>query len=113
MQEKIDAATQRQISDALSLAQQLGEVSIPFRGPSFEQAVATFVSEYRITHIVMGRTLRPTAAPLFVVVPCPFLWAVFWFYGRHSGCSFHALSSPHPRSAPIDHATSQAEQVAV
>jgi two-component system sensor histidine kinase KdpD len=57
--EKMDAATQRQISDALSLAQQLGGVSMPFRGPTFEQAVATFVAEYRITHLVMGRTLRP------------------------------------------------------
>jgi two-component system sensor histidine kinase KdpD len=57
--ERIDAATQRRISDALSLAQQLGGVSMPFSGPSFEEAVAAFVAEYRITHIVMGRTLRP------------------------------------------------------
>jgi two-component system sensor histidine kinase KdpD len=57
--ERIDAATQRRISDALSLAQQLGGVSMPFSGPSFEEAVAAFVAEYRITHIVMGRSLRP------------------------------------------------------
>ena len=63
--ERIDAATQRRISDALSLAQQLGGVSMPFSGPSFEEAVAAFVAEYRITHIVMGRSLRPWYQPWF------------------------------------------------
>lgn len=57
--EQVDAATQRRISDALTLAQQLGGISMPFTGPSFEAAVATFVSEYQITHILMGRSLRP------------------------------------------------------
>lgn len=57
--EKVDAATQRQISESLTLAQQLGGLPMPFTGPSFEAAVAAFVAEYRITHIVMGRTLRP------------------------------------------------------
>lgn len=57
--EKVDAATQRQISDSLSLAQQLGGIPMPFTGPSFEEAVAAFVAEYRITHILMGRSLRP------------------------------------------------------
>lgn len=57
--EQVDAATQRQISDSLTLAQQLGGISMPFSGPSFEAAVAAFVDEYRITHILMGRSLRP------------------------------------------------------
>jgi two-component system sensor histidine kinase KdpD len=57
--EKVDAATQRQISDSLTLAQQLGGIPMPFTGPSFEEAVATFVAEYRITHILMGRSMRP------------------------------------------------------
>lgn len=57
--EKVDAATQRQISDSLTLAQQLGGIPMPFSGPSFEQAVTAFVAEYRITHILMGRSLRP------------------------------------------------------
>ncbi|MFO0928564.1 MAG: histidine kinase [Gemmataceae bacterium] len=57
--ERVDAATQRQIGDALTLAQQLGGISMPFTGPSFEAAVTTFVIEYHITHILMGRTLRP------------------------------------------------------
>lgn len=57
--EKVGAATQRRISDSLTLAQQLGAVSLPFTGPSFEAAVAAFVAEYRITHVVMGRSQRP------------------------------------------------------
>jgi two-component system sensor histidine kinase KdpD len=57
--EHVDAATQRRISDSLALAQQLGGVALPFNGPSFEAAVAAFVGEYSITHIVMGRTMRP------------------------------------------------------
>ncbi len=57
--EKIDAATQRKISDSLALAQQLDGIPMPFTGPTFEEAVAAFVVEYRITHVVMGRSLRP------------------------------------------------------
>ena len=57
--EKVDAATQRQISDSLTLAQQLGGIPMPFTGPTFEEAVAAFVAEYRITHILMGRSMRP------------------------------------------------------
>lgn len=57
--ERVDAATQRQVADALALAQQLGGVAMPFTGPSFEAAVSAFVAEYRITHILMGRSMRP------------------------------------------------------
>lgn len=57
--ERTDAATQRQIADALAVARQLGGVSLPFSGPTFEAAVAAFVAEYGITHVVMGRTGRP------------------------------------------------------
>jgi two-component system sensor histidine kinase KdpD len=57
--EKIDAATQRRVSDALALAQQLGGISMPFSGPSFPSAVAAFVREYGITHILLGRTRLP------------------------------------------------------
>jgi two-component system sensor histidine kinase KdpD len=57
--ERTDAATQRQVTDALALARQLGGVSMPFAGPTFEAAVAAFVAEYGITHVVMGRTRRP------------------------------------------------------
>jgi two-component system sensor histidine kinase KdpD len=57
--ERIDAATHRQISDALALAQQLGGTSMPYSGPSFHAAVANFVHEYSITHILVGRSKRP------------------------------------------------------
>jgi two-component system sensor histidine kinase KdpD len=57
--EKIDAATQRRVSDALALAQQLGGLSMPFSGTSFPAAVAEFVREYSITHILVGRTRLP------------------------------------------------------
>jgi two-component system sensor histidine kinase KdpD len=57
--ERVTAATQRQLADSLALAQQLGGIPMPFSGPSFEAAVAAFAAEYRITHVVMGRTQRP------------------------------------------------------
>jgi two-component system sensor histidine kinase KdpD len=57
--ERVDAATQRQIADSLALAQQLGGVPMPYSGPDFPTTVAGFVSEYGITHIVMGRSQRP------------------------------------------------------
>ena len=63
--EKIDAATQRQVSDSLTLARSLGGVSMPYNGPTFEAAVAAFVAEYRITHIVVGRSMRPWYARWF------------------------------------------------
>lgn len=56
---RVAAATERQVADALTLARQLGGVSMPFAGPTFEAAVAAFVREYGITHVVMGRTGRP------------------------------------------------------
>jgi two-component system sensor histidine kinase KdpD len=57
--EMIDAATQRQVTNTLTLAQQLGATTFPLRGPDVVSTVATFVGEYGITHIVMGKTQRP------------------------------------------------------
>ena len=57
--EKVDAASQRRLSDALALARQLGAVPFQFKGPDLATAVAGFVKEYGITHIVLGRTRRP------------------------------------------------------
>jgi two-component system, OmpR family, sensor histidine kinase KdpD len=57
--EKIDAATERSISDSLELARQLGGTSLPYQGPTFQEAVATFVNEYGITHVLVGRSQRP------------------------------------------------------
>jgi two-component system sensor histidine kinase KdpD len=57
---RIPASTQRQLADALTLAHQLGAVmSVPYAGSDFPSAVAAFVREYGITHIVLGRSQRP------------------------------------------------------
>jgi two-component system sensor histidine kinase KdpD len=57
--EKVDAATLRQVSDALTLAQQLGGVPMQFKGGDFARTVADFVREYGITHIMVGRSQQP------------------------------------------------------
>ncbi len=57
--EKTDAATQRRVADSLALAQQLDGVPLTFKGADFPSAVSAFVTEYGITHLVMGRPQRP------------------------------------------------------
>jgi two-component system sensor histidine kinase KdpD len=57
--ERIDAATQRQIADTLTLAQQLGGVPQQWTGPDLPTGAATFVQEYGITHMVLGRSRQP------------------------------------------------------
>jgi two-component system, OmpR family, sensor histidine kinase KdpD len=57
--EKVDATSQRLLSDALALARQLGAVPFQFKGPDLATAIAGFVKEYGITHIVLGRSRRP------------------------------------------------------
>ncbi len=57
--ERLDAATQRKIADSLALGHQLGGVPLTYTGADFAGAVAAFVHEYGITHIVLGRTQRP------------------------------------------------------
>jgi two-component system sensor histidine kinase KdpD len=58
---RIDAATQRKVADNLALAHQLGAVPLSYGegGQDFPAAVAAFVREYGITHIVLGRSQRP------------------------------------------------------
>jgi two-component system sensor histidine kinase KdpD len=56
---RVDAATQRKIADTLALAHQLGAVPLNYAGQDFAGAVAAFVREYGITHIIMGRSQRP------------------------------------------------------
>jgi two-component system sensor histidine kinase KdpD len=56
---RIDAATQRQLADALALAHQLGAVPLNYAGRNFPSAVAECVREYGITQIVLGRSQRP------------------------------------------------------
>ena len=57
--ERIDAATQRQLSNALSLAHQLGGVPMTFKGVEVVNTIAAFVKEYGISHILLGRTQQP------------------------------------------------------
>jgi two-component system sensor histidine kinase KdpD len=65
--DRIDAATQRKIADTQALAHQLGAVLAQTynTGKDFAGAVADFVREYAITHIVMGRSNRPWWQRLF------------------------------------------------
>ena len=63
--EKIDAATERRLADSLALAQQLDGIPMRFRGANLPNAVADFVREYGITHVVVGRSLRPWYRRLF------------------------------------------------
>ena len=56
---RIDASTQRQISNALTLTHQMGGTPMTFKGSDVVAAIAAFAREYGITHIVMGRTRRP------------------------------------------------------
>ena len=55
----IDAATQRQIANTQTLAHQLGGVPMTFKGGDLISTIATFVKEYGITHVVVGRSQRP------------------------------------------------------
>ncbi|HLJ91785.1 MAG TPA: universal stress protein [Gemmataceae bacterium] len=57
--ERTGAATQRQISNMLTLAHQLGAVPLQCKGTDVVSTIAAFVKEYGITHIVMGRSKRP------------------------------------------------------
>ena len=57
--DRIDAATQREISNTLALTQQLGGTPMTFKGSDVVSTIASFAKEYAITHIVMGRSRRP------------------------------------------------------
>jgi two-component system sensor histidine kinase KdpD len=57
--ERIDAATQRLIHNTQELAQQLGGVPMTIKGSDIVSSIATFVQEYGITYVVVGRSLRP------------------------------------------------------
>jgi two-component system sensor histidine kinase KdpD len=56
---RIDAATQRQIVNTLTLVQQLGGMPMTFKGSDVVSTIAAFVNEYSITHILLGRTQQP------------------------------------------------------
>jgi two-component system sensor histidine kinase KdpD len=51
----IEAGTQRQISEALTLANQLGAMVFTFKSESVGETILRFAHEYRVGHIVIGR----------------------------------------------------------
>jgi two-component system sensor histidine kinase KdpD len=57
--ERVDAASQRRLADALTLARQLDGVPFEFKGEDLPAVIADFVREYGITHVVVGRSGRP------------------------------------------------------
>jgi two-component system sensor histidine kinase KdpD len=62
---RIDAATQRQITNTLTLVQQLGGMPMTFKGGDVVSTVAAFVKEYGITHVLLGRTQQPWYRQLY------------------------------------------------
>lgn len=51
----IDARTQRQLSDTLTLAKQLGALVFTYKGEDIADTLLRFAREYRVGHIVVGR----------------------------------------------------------
>ena len=51
----IDAATQRQVADTLTLAKQLGAQVFPYKGEDVVETILHFAREYRVGHIVIGK----------------------------------------------------------
>ncbi len=52
----IDAHTQRLLSDTLTLAKQLGAVVFTYKGEDIVDTILRFAKEYRVGHIVVGRS---------------------------------------------------------
>jgi two-component system sensor histidine kinase KdpD len=63
--ERVDAALQRQVTNALELARQFGGAPMTFKGSDVVSTIAAFVKQYGITHILLGRTHRPWYCRLF------------------------------------------------
>jgi two-component system sensor histidine kinase KdpD len=58
----IDAQTQRLISNALTLAKQLGAMVFTYKGEDVADTLLRFAKEYRVGHIVIG---RPSPKPFW------------------------------------------------
>ena len=58
----IDAATQRQLGDTLTLAKQLGAQVFPYKGEDIVETILRFAREYRVGHIIIG---KPGPLPFF------------------------------------------------
>ena len=54
----IDAQSQRFISDALTLAKQLGAMVFTYKGEDVADTILRFAKEYRVGHIVVGKATR-------------------------------------------------------
>ncbi len=52
----IDAETKRILSDTLTLAKQLGAIVFTYKGEDVADTILRFAREYRVGHIVIGRT---------------------------------------------------------
>jgi two-component system sensor histidine kinase KdpD len=57
--ERVGAAVQRQVSNSLALAHQLGGIPMTFKGNDVVGTIAAFVKEYSINYVLLGRTLQP------------------------------------------------------
>src|SRR5512139_47394 len=56
----IDAQVQRQLSDTLTLAKQLGAMVFTYKGEDVADTILRFAAEYRVGHIVVGKApVRP------------------------------------------------------
>jgi two-component system, OmpR family, sensor histidine kinase KdpD len=55
---KIDAETQRVLASGLTLAQQLGATVFTYKGEDVVRTILQFAREYRVGHIVVGRSER-------------------------------------------------------
>jgi len=58
--EFIDARTQRQLSDTLTLARRLGATVFTYKGEDVVETILRFAREYRIGHVVIGRPAPPS-----------------------------------------------------
>jgi len=56
----IDATTQRLLAETLTLANQLGATVFTFKGDDVVDTILRFAREYRVGHIVVGRSRPPT-----------------------------------------------------
>jgi two-component system sensor histidine kinase KdpD len=57
--ERVDAASQRALTDALTLARQLDGIPLSIKAADLPTGAAEFVREYGITHLVLGRPRQP------------------------------------------------------
>jgi len=56
---RVDASTQRLLGKNLELAQQLGGITMTFRGRDVASTIAAFAREYSIKVVVMGKSRQP------------------------------------------------------